>query len=77
MRTHAISVTSLALAVLLAVGGPAVAASDRGWVSGHGVDQAGCGVPSAPCRSLQYAHDHAVNAGGEIDILDPAGYGAR
>jgi hypothetical protein len=57
---------------------PAVAqaAADRVWVSGHGVDQAGCGAPTAPCRSLQYAHDHAVNAGGEIDILDPAGYGA-
>ena len=46
-------------------------------MSGHGVDQAGCGAPAtAPCRSLQYAHDNAVNAGGEIDILDPAGYGA-
>src|SRR5476651_1203685 len=51
-------------------------ASNRAWVSGHGVDQAGCGAPVSPCRSLQYAHDSAVNAGGEIDILDPAGYGA-
>jgi hypothetical protein len=48
----------------------------RAWVSGHGVDQGGCGAPAAPCRSLQYAHDNAVAAGGEIDILDPAGYGA-
>jgi hypothetical protein len=48
----------------------------RAWVSGHGVDQAGCGSPTSPCRSLQYAHDNAVGAGGEIDILDPAGYGA-
>src|SRR5471032_3273178 len=54
----------------------AVGTANRVWVSGHGVDQAGCGAPAAPCRSLQYAHDNAVVAGGEIDILDPAGYGA-
>jgi hypothetical protein len=50
--------------------------ANRVWVSGHGVDAAGCGAPVSPCRSLQYAHDPAVAAGGEIDILDPAGYGA-
>ncbi len=64
------------VAGLLAAGGPAWAGANRVWVSGHGADAAGCGAPTAPCRSLQYAHDHAVNAGGEIDILDPAGYGA-
>src|SRR5450432_3031405 len=69
------STFAFALTALLVVGGPAWAASSRIWVSGHGVDQAGCGAPTAPCRSLQYAHDHIV-AGGEIDILDPAGYGA-
>ncbi len=51
-------------------------AATRAWVSGHGTDMAGCGAPTAPCRSLQYAHDNIVAAGGEIDILDPAGYGA-
>src|SRR5262249_26958785 len=30
---------------------------------------------AAPCRTFQRAHD-AVAAGGEIDVLDPAGYGA-
>ena len=50
--------------------------ASRAWVSGHGVDQAGCGAPATPCRSLQYAHDNIVFPGGEIDILDPAGYGA-
>ena len=50
--------------------------ASRAWVSGHGTDAAGCGTPAAPCRSLQYAHDNIVAAGGEIDILDPAGYGA-
>jgi hypothetical protein len=28
-----------------------------------------------PCRTFQHAHD-TVTAGGEIDVLDPAGYGA-
>jgi hypothetical protein len=45
-------------------------------VSGHGTDSAGCGGPTSPCRTLQYAHDNIVLANGEIDILDPAGYGA-
>jgi hypothetical protein len=48
----------------------------RAWVSGHGTDASGCGAPTDPCRSLQYVHDNIINAGGEIDILDPAGYGA-
>ncbi len=50
--------------------------ANRAWVSGHGADQAGCGSPASPCRTLQYAHDNIVAAGGEIDVLDPAGYGA-
>jgi hypothetical protein len=68
----------LAGVVALACAGSAAAApiANRAWVSGHGVDQAGCGAPTAPCRSLQYTHDSVVAAGGEIDILDPAGYGA-
>ncbi|WP_158818603.1 hypothetical protein [Methylocapsa sp. S129] len=49
---------------------------NRAWVSGHGADAAGCGAPASPCRSLQYVHDNIIAAGGEIDILDPAGYGA-
>src|SRR5450432_1536929 len=47
----------------------------RIWVSGHGTDAAGCGAATAPCRSLQFAHD-SISPGGEVDILDPAGYGA-
>ena len=71
----------LLAAALVACGAPALADAQvtggiaRAWVSGHGADQAGCGVPAAPCRSLQYAHDNVVGAGGEIDVLDPAGYG--
>lgn len=66
-----------AIALTLALwAGQACATSPRVWVSGHGVDSAGCGARTAPCRSLQWAHDREVNDGGEIDILDPAGYGS-
>lgn len=53
---------------------PAAALNNRTWVSGHGVDQAGCGAVAAPCRTLQFAHDQ-TNVAGEIDVLDAAGYG--
>jgi Right handed beta helix region len=48
----------------------------RAWVSGKGADTAGCGPSSQPCRTFQYVHDNIIAAGGEIDVLDPAGYGA-
>jgi hypothetical protein len=75
---HIAAVVATASLVVAVLGtAPALAApANRVWVSGHGVDQPGCGAPTAACRSLQYAHDNAVAAGGEIDILDPAGYGA-
>jgi hypothetical protein len=50
--------------------------ASRAWVSGKGTDAAGCGLVTSPCRTPQYAHDNIVAAGGEIDILDPAGYGS-
>ncbi|WP_158818600.1 right-handed parallel beta-helix repeat-containing protein [Methylocapsa sp. S129] len=60
-----------------ALAAPAGAQSlNRAWVSGRGADAAGCGAPTNPCRSLQYVHDSVIAAGGEIDVLDPAGYGA-
>jgi hypothetical protein len=49
---------------------------NRAWVSGHGTDAAGCGAPTNPCRSLQYVISNIIAAAGEIDILDPSGYGA-
>jgi hypothetical protein len=71
---------AVAAAILTVMGlsaAPAMAQGlKRAWVSGHGVDAAGCGTPVAPCRSLQYVHDNIIGDGGEIDILDPAGYGA-
>lgn len=47
----------------------------RTWISGKGSDSTGCGPVAMPCRSLQFAHDQ-TSAGGEIDVLDPAGYGS-
>jgi hypothetical protein len=73
--------TSLFVAcTLLALGFGATSAqaqtSSRAWVSGKGTDAAGCGTVTAPCRTPQYAFTNIVAAGGEIDILDPAGYGS-
>src|SRR5579884_2355345 len=67
--------TCVALAVVLSTPVGAAPSANRAWVSGHGVDQAGCGAPASPCRTFQYAHDNVVASGGEIDVLDPAGYG--
>jgi hypothetical protein len=66
---------SALLATCLAAPAEAQTAT-RAWVSGKGTDASGCGAPTDPCRSLQYVHDSIIEAGGEIDILDPAGYGA-
>jgi hypothetical protein len=63
----------VALALLAA--SSAQAAVVRAWVSGKGSDVAGCGAPTNACRTLQYTFTSIVSAGGEIDILDPAGYG--
>jgi hypothetical protein len=71
-KMPALVAATLSTMALLA---PARAAVVRAWVSGHGNDVAGCGAPTNPCRTLQYTHDSVVAAGGEIDILDPAGYG--
>ncbi len=54
----------------------AQAGVNRAWVSGHGSDAPGCGAPTSPCRTFQYVVNSIINAGGEIDVLDPAGYGA-
>ena len=62
-------------AVFIAAAGPADALNTRTWVSGTGVDQAGCGPIANPCRTLQYAHNQTA-ADGEINVKDSAGYGA-
>jgi hypothetical protein len=65
----AIGCALLGIAVLLA--SPALA--QRVFVAGQGSDLNPCTF-TAPCRTFQHAHD-VVAAGGEIDVLDPAGYG--
>lgn len=65
----------LAAVLFYAFSVPANALNARTWVSGKGVDQAGCGPIANPCRTLQYAHDN-TSEGGEVDVLDSAGYGS-
>ena len=71
MKTTTAFVIGLALAGSTSL---AHAQNARSFVSGHGSDSAACTL-AAPCRTLAVAFA-ATNAGGEIDVLDPAGYGA-
>jgi hypothetical protein len=48
-------------------------AANRTWVSGHGTDSGAC-TRAAPCATFAFALTQTA-AGGEIDVLDPAGYG--
>src|SRR5882757_6750105 len=67
---------SLFTASLLALGlsaTPASALNGRTWVSGLGNDANPC-TRTQPCLTFQAAHDKTA-AGGEIDVLDPGGYG--
>jgi hypothetical protein len=71
-RTIVVMAAALALAVTL----PAVSAqsqSPRTFVSAAGSDSNPCTF-AAPCRHFQAAVN-ATSAGGEVDALDPAGYG--
>jgi hypothetical protein len=70
--------TSLVLAALAAALAGSLSAmpaqAQRVFVAAQGSDGNPCTF-AAPCRTFQHAHD-TVAAGGEIDVLDPAGYGA-
>jgi hypothetical protein len=64
-------------AALLACGlaaAPARAGPNRTFVSGTGTDSGACSR-TAPCRTFAFALTQTA-AGGEIDVLDTAGYGA-
>ena len=63
---------ALALAVTLPAV-PAQAQSPRTFVSAAGNDSNPCSF-AAPCRHFQAAVN-ATSLGGEVDALDPAGYG--
>jgi hypothetical protein len=67
---------SVALAAALVVVLPAISAqaqAPRTFVSAAGSDSNPCSF-AAPCRHFQAAVN-ATSAGGEVDALDPAGYG--
>ena len=71
MEQHSAFFVFLALAGMIA---PAVhAQSNRTWVSGVGDDNNSCSR-SAPCQTFAGALAK-TNAGGEISVLDPGGYG--
>jgi hypothetical protein len=66
----------VAAALALTVTLPAVSAlaqAPRTFVSAAGTDNSTCSF-AAPCRHFQAAVN-ATSAGGEVDALDPAGYG--
>jgi hypothetical protein len=52
---------------------PAQAGPNRTFVSGKGTDSGACTF-AAPCRTFAFALIQTAS-GGEIDVLDPAGYG--
>lgn len=75
MKSASLVVVAIAPVIVAASATNAAALNARTWVSGKGTDAAGCGPIASPCRTLQYAHDQ-TSSGGEIDVLDPAGYGS-
>ena len=72
MRTTVIIAAGLAFAAML-LALPAQAQNSRSFVSSTGSDANNCSLAS-PCRSFQGAYN-MTNAGGEIDVLNTAGYG--
>jgi hypothetical protein len=70
MNTRALA--ALLLSALSA--GPAAAQATRTWVSGVGDDANPCSR-TAPCKTFAGAISKTA-AGGEINVLDPGGYGA-
>jgi len=74
MRSRVFCFTLLStIAISVAVSLPAQAQRARVFVSVNGNDSNPCTALS-PCRTFQAAHD-AVQAGGEIDVLNTGGYG--
>jgi hypothetical protein len=67
-------VIAAAFAVAVTLPAASAQAQTRVFVAGTGSDANPCTF-ALPCRTFQHAHD-TVAANGEIDVLDPAGYGA-
>jgi hypothetical protein len=68
------TVCAIALAALIATASAAHAQATRTWVSGVGDDANPCSR-TAPCKTFAGAISKTA-AGGEIDVLDPGGFGA-
>lgn len=67
-------VASIAAALLLSLAFDASAQATRTWVSGVGDDANPCSR-TAPCKTFAGAISKTA-AGGEINVIDPGGYGA-
>lgn len=72
MKIQTLLVTAVSAATLLAASS-ASAQATRTWISGVGDDANPCSR-TAPCKTLAGAISKTA-AGGEIDILDPGGFG--
>jgi hypothetical protein len=74
MKTRLASVATIAAAVTMVYATPASAQATRTWVSGVGDDVNPCSR-TAPCKTFAGAISKTA-AGGEINCLDPGGFGA-
>src|SRR5262245_35198528 len=68
------AICTIAAAFLCAFQAAPAQAQTRVFVAAQGSDSSPCTF-AQPCRTFQRAHN-VVAANGEIDVLDPAGYGA-
>ena len=73
MKTASLPTIAGALLLCGLSAAPAQAGPNWTFVSGKGTDSGACTI-TAPCRSFAFALTQTA-AGGEIDVLDPAGYG--
>src|SRR5438477_3835611 len=73
MTRFMLPIASLATLLICAFSAVPSHAQSRVFVAAQGSDTNPCTF-AAPCRTFQHAHD-TVAANGEIDVLDPAGYG--
>jgi len=74
MKTRLASAAAIAVAAAFAYASPASAQATRTWVSGVGDDVNPCSR-TAPCKTFAGAISKTA-AGGEINCLDPGGFGA-
>src|SRR5437870_9414134 len=74
MRKTIFCLAMIGLALPLIAASPAAAQATRTWVSGVGDDVNPCSR-TAPCKTFAGAISKTA-AGGEINVLDPGGFGA-